>query len=122
MRTEQLHRDAALVSLASRHPGMPRGAKLAATLSSRYIFGPVDILPDFVPGLGFIDEALVIPFLVKISLHLTPEDVKRACLPDVDKWLASYSGRPTSKTATLMFHLIWLLLAWVAWKWWRILS
>ena len=65
--------------LASRHPRTPWYAKLLAILVVGYAFSPIDLIPDPIPILGYLDDLILLPIGIWLTLRLIPEDVWREC-------------------------------------------
>lgn len=63
----------------SKHPETPRGAKMLLGLAIGYALLPFDLIPDFIPVIGHLDDALIIPGLVLLALKSVPEEVKTEC-------------------------------------------
>jgi uncharacterized membrane protein YkvA (DUF1232 family) len=61
------------------HPGTPRRVKVLAGALVAYALSPIDLIPDFIPVLGHLDEAVILPLGVWILLRLTPEEIVREC-------------------------------------------
>src|SRR5262245_27657245 len=78
-RARALKSDALGLYFAARHPGTPWYAKLAAFLIVAYTFSPVDLIPDFIPVLGYLDEVILIPVLIALTLKLVPDAVMVEC-------------------------------------------
>lgn len=66
-------RDAVVLWYACRHPAMPRFLKFACLLLAVYVISPVDLIPDWFPILGWIDDVTLVAFAVPILLKLAPE-------------------------------------------------
>src|SRR5215203_5249290 len=65
--------------LAYRHPRTPWYAKVFAALIVGYVFSPIDPIPDFIPGVGLLDEMVVVPIGVVIAAKMIPQDVFEEC-------------------------------------------
>jgi uncharacterized membrane protein YkvA (DUF1232 family) len=63
----------------SKHPQTPPLAKICFSLALGYALLPFDLIPDFIPVIGHLDDALIVPGLVLLALRLVPEDVKTEC-------------------------------------------
>lgn len=61
------------------HPRTPRGAKLCLAGAIAYLLSPIDLVPDFIPVLGFLDDLVIVGGLVWLGLRLVPEAVRREC-------------------------------------------
>jgi uncharacterized membrane protein YkvA (DUF1232 family) len=65
--------------LAYRHPRTPWYAKVFAALIVGYVFSPIDPIPDFIPGVGLLDELVVVPIGVLLAAKMIPPDVLEEC-------------------------------------------
>jgi uncharacterized membrane protein YkvA (DUF1232 family) len=74
-----LKREVHALCLCSRHPKTPLYAKLFALLIVGYALSPIDLIPDFIPVLGYVDDLVLIPFGVILLIRLMPEDVLEEC-------------------------------------------
>jgi uncharacterized membrane protein YkvA (DUF1232 family) len=93
------------------HPDTPWTAKLMAALVVAYALSPIDLIPDFIPVLGYLDELIILPLGISLTLRLVPEHVLVQARREADAWL---SGRPKSYGAAVVIVLIWLALAYCA--------
>ncbi len=105
----RLKRETYAVYLALRDPGLPWHARLVAILVVGYAFSPIDLIPDFIPILGYLDDLVIVPLGVALALRLIPPDILAAARAKADVALAE--GRPTNRVAAALIIAIWLVLA-----------
>lgn len=94
---------------AAHHPGTPWYAKLFVAGVVAYAFSPIDLIPDFVPVLGYLDDLFLIPLGITIALKLIPPSVLSECRARARK--AAESGQPVNRIVAVVVIGIWLLLA-----------
>lgn len=101
---------------AARDPRLPWAARLLALAVVAYALSPIDLIPDFIPVLGLLDDLLIVPLGLALVLRLTPPAVL-----DAARRRAAAAGRlPASRTAALAIAALWLLLVALAARWaWR---
>jgi uncharacterized membrane protein YkvA (DUF1232 family) len=68
-------RDAIAVWLAARDPRVPLAVKAFAALVAAYALSPIDLIPDFIPVLGYLDELILLPAAIWVTLRLIPDGV-----------------------------------------------
>jgi uncharacterized membrane protein YkvA (DUF1232 family) len=102
---------------AWRHPQTPWYARLFAVLVVAYAFSPIDLIPDFIPVLGFIDDALLLPVGIWIALKLVPSPVMAECRAKAQDWLDARKPKPQNIIAAVVVVLLWIGLAWLLWRW-----
>lgn len=95
--------------LVARHPLTPWYVKVVAVCVVGYAFSPVDLIPDFIPVLGLLDDLILVPFGIALVLKLVPSDVLAECREQAQTRIDS--GKPTNWTATFVIISIWLFLA-----------
>lgn len=78
-RAEELETDVYALALALRDPRAPLTAKVVMALVVAYAISPIDPIPDFIPVVGLLDELVVVPLGVALSLRLLPQDVLADC-------------------------------------------
>lgn len=100
-----LKRQALTVWFAARHPDMPWYARVLAFAVAAYAFSPIDLIPDFIPVLGLLDDLLIVPLGVALVLRLTPQNV----LADAHRAAEAAAMRPVSRIAAACILALWLL-------------
>jgi uncharacterized membrane protein YkvA (DUF1232 family) len=98
-----------------KHPDTPWSAKLLAALVVAYAFSPIDLIPDFIPVLGYLDDLLIVPLGVYLALRLIPPHVVASARRDADAWLAQRKAKPANYWAAAAIVLIWIAVA--SWAW-----
>jgi len=103
----QLKRETYALYLACRDPRVPWYAKLLAGGVVAYLFSPIDLIPDFIPVIGFLDDLIVVPLGIALVLKLIPQQVMVECRAQA----AEEHARPTNWAIGILIVLVWLLLA-----------
>ncbi|MBP1850332.1 YkvA family protein [Rhizobium halophytocola] len=99
-----IKRDTLSLYLAARDPRTPWPAKLIAASVVAYALSPIDLIPDFIPVIGYLDDVVLVPIGLWIAVRLVPREVMADCRARA----AQLSERPTSRIAAAVFVLIWL--------------
>ena len=110
-----LKRDTTALWFACWHPGTPRVVKILALLIVAYALSPIDLIPDFVPVLGYVDELILLPAAIYLAIKLMPADVLAQCRSQAAAWEERSKVMPKSYVAAAAIVLVWLALAWLAW-------
>jgi uncharacterized membrane protein YkvA (DUF1232 family) len=76
---QRLHREAHVFYFAFKHPRTPWYARLVAVCTAGYLFSPIQLIPSFIPVIGFLDDLLVLFLGVKLLQRITPPDVLAEC-------------------------------------------
>ena len=106
-RARQLSSYTYTLYLAYRHPRTPWYAKVFAALIVGYVFSPIDPIPDFIPGVGLLDEMVVVPIGILIAAKMIPAEVFAECR---EKALEVAEGeKPVSRVGAVVVVVIWLL-------------
>ncbi len=106
-RARQLSAQTYALYLAYRHPRTPWYAKVVAALIVGYVFSPIDPIPDFIPGVGLLDEMVVVPIGVLIAAKMIPPDVFEECKEKARE--VAEGERPVSRVAAVVIVAVWLL-------------
>ena len=93
--------------LAYRHPRTPWYAKVFAALIVGYVFSPIDPIPDFIPGVGLLDEMVVVPIGILIAAKMIPEDVFEECREKARE--VAEGEKPVSRVAAVVVVAVWVL-------------
>lgn len=107
---KQIKRDVYAVWFAARDPETPFLAKLVALLVVAYAISPIDLIPDFIPVLGYLDDLILVPLGILLVLRLVPTEVMQRCRLQAD----AISQKPSSYIAALVFIILWLGVAYLA--------
>ena len=108
-----LKRDCLALYLAARDPRVPWYAKAVAALIAAYALSPIDLIPDFIPVIGYLDELILLPLLIAGVVHL----IDPAVMAEHRATAAQMGQRPTSKLGAALIAAIWVL-AFVLVIWW----
>ena len=102
----KLKRETYALYLAARHPRTPWYAKLFILCVAGYALSPIDLIPDFIPVLGYLDDLLIVPLGVGLALRMLPPDVLAECRREANARMPS--ERPKSWAAAAVIIVIWL--------------
>ena len=115
----RLRRDGLTLWYAARHEDTPRAAKLLALAIAAYAFSPIDLIPDFIPVLGMLDELILLPLAIAACLSMIPPAIVDSCRARADARIAAREGRPRSLAAAVVIAGLWVCaVAAAAWWWW----
>lgn len=106
-RARELKTRVAALFLALKRPDTPWPAKVVAGITVAYALSPIDLIPDFIPLLGYLDDVLLLPGLILLSIRLIPPKIMTQCEQQArDMWKG---GRPKKWVYALPIAAIWLL-------------
>jgi uncharacterized membrane protein YkvA (DUF1232 family) len=100
-------RDAVALYLAARDPRVPWPAKAVAVAVAAYALSPIDLIPDFIPVLGLLDDLLLVPLGIVVARRLVPADLIEEHRRAAERLLAA----PRSRAAAVAIVLVWSALA-----------
>ncbi|MDP5070231.1 MAG: YkvA family protein [Congregibacter sp.] len=104
----RLRHDVLTVYFVARNPNTPILVKLIALAVAAYALSPIDLIPDFIPVLGYLDDVILLPLGIVLVIQLTPASVVEASRAQA----AELAVQPVSKYAPIVVIVIWLLCAW----------
>ena len=111
MNVKQLKSDIPCVFLCLKDENTPIVAKILACITVGYALSPIDLIPDFIPILGYLDDLILLPFLVYLTIHFIPEDIwNKNSEKSKDLWK---EGKPKKWVYSLPIIFIWILLLWI---------
>lgn len=114
-RARQLKTETYAIYLACKDPRVPRYARVFAGFVVAYAFSPIDLIPDVIPILGYLDDLVLVPLGIMLVLKMMPPAVLAECREKAEAAMAQ--GKPTSRLAALVIVGIWLLLGIFAVVW-----
>ncbi|MBY0274153.1 DUF1232 domain-containing protein [Candidatus Binatia bacterium] len=98
--------EAIALYLAARHPGTPWYAKLLVACVAAYALSPIDLIPDFIPLLGYADDALLLPIGMVLARWMVPGAVMHECRTQAESMMSG--ARPTSRIAATLIVSLWV--------------
>lgn len=113
----RIKRNALMLWFARRHPDTPFVAKVLCVFAVAYALSPIDLIPDFIPVLGYIDDAILLPALIWLAIRLLPAHVIESCRAEAETWMANKKIRPTSYAGAVAILIIWLAVLVLFWWW-----
>jgi len=99
-----LKRDALALWIAAHDPRVPWYAKAVAASVAAYAFSPIDLIPDFIPVLGYLDDLILVPAGIALTIRLIPKDLMAEFRADA----AVRSQRPISRAGATAIALLWI--------------
>lgn len=113
-RARKLKSQVYVLYYASRHPRTPWYAKLVVLAVVAYALSPIDLIPDFIPVLGYLDDLILLPLGIALALRLIPEDVMREC---AEKAAERGAGSGKNWKAATVVIAVWGVALAVVGKW-----
>jgi uncharacterized membrane protein YkvA (DUF1232 family) len=108
-KTRELKRNLFVLYLAYRDPRVPWYAKLFTLCVVAYAFSPIDLIPDFIPVIGYLDDLVIVPLGITLALKMIPQSVIDDCKEKAEE--IRQSGKPKNWVTATLFIVIWILLA-----------
>jgi uncharacterized membrane protein YkvA (DUF1232 family) len=105
----KLKRETYALYLAYRDPRTPWVARLFSALVVAYAFSPIDLIPDPIPVLGYLDDLILIPLGIYLAVRMIPPEVLEECREQSESVMAQ--GKPVNRAAAVVIVAIWLMLA-----------
>lgn len=110
-----IKREVVALWIAARDPRVPWHAKLAAGAVAAYALSPIDLIPDFIPVLGYLDDVIIVPLGILLAVWLVPAPLMAAFREQAIR----REGRPKSYWAMAAIVAVWLATAvWLVWMFW----
>lgn len=109
-----IKRDIHALSLAARDPRVPWYAKALALAVAGYALSPIDLIPDFIPVIGYLDDLIIVPLGIRLAISMIPPDIMAEHRAVAD----NIGDGPRSRIAAAVIILAWIvggtaLLAWL---------
>jgi uncharacterized membrane protein YkvA (DUF1232 family) len=108
-------RDVVALWIAARDPRTPRSAKIVAGVTAAYALSPIDLIPDFIPVVGYLDDLILVPLGIWLAVRMVPVALMaefRAQAEDLER-------QPSSRVAAAVIILFWIaVMAILFWAFW----
>jgi uncharacterized membrane protein YkvA (DUF1232 family) len=112
---EAIKRDVVALYIAGRDPRVPWYVKLAAVAVAAYALSPIDLIPDFIPVLGYLDDVIILPVALLLVLKMIPAPLMAEFRQEAQR----RAERPTSRAGAILIVAIWIaafvLAVWAFW-------
>ena len=103
--------DLSALYLAFKRKDTPISAKIFIIIAVGYALSPIDLIPDFIPFLGYLDDIIIVPFFVFLSLKLIPKNIMDECREQAkDLWV---DGKPKKWYYAIPIIIFWLIVIFV---------
>jgi uncharacterized membrane protein YkvA (DUF1232 family) len=114
-RLRHLEDETVALYLAARHPDTPWYAKVLVAGIVAYALSPIDLIPDFIPVLGYLDDLILIPLGIAVAIKMIPPQVLAECRTRAQASMPG--GKPVSRIGAVGIVGMWILLAALC-MWW----
>ena len=111
---KSLKRDVMTLWFVLRHPHTPWLARALAAILTAYALSPIDLIPDFIPVLGYLDDLIIVPLGIWLLLKIIPEQVLMECRNQADEWFRQDQQKPRSWMGLVIILGLWVGAAWAA--------
>ncbi|MGB3445357.1 MAG: DUF1232 domain-containing protein [Xanthobacteraceae bacterium] len=108
-----IKRDIVALWLAARDPRVPWYAKAVAGVVAAYALSPIDLIPDFIPVLGYLDDMIIVPLGILLAIHLIPADIMSELRAE-----AATRSKPRTWTGLVLILAILVAATLIAIRWW----
>jgi uncharacterized membrane protein YkvA (DUF1232 family) len=109
----RIKRDSVTLWFAGKHPSTPLLPKLLSLFVVLYALSPIDLIPDFIPVLGYLDDVILLPALIWLAVRLLPEAVLADCRVKATEWMEREGKKPRNAWGMVFVLAVWALAAWV---------
>jgi uncharacterized membrane protein YkvA (DUF1232 family) len=108
VRAAALKREIFALTLAAGDPRVPWYTKAILGLVVAYALSPIDLIPDFIPVLGYLDDLIIVPLGIALALRTVPAQVMQDARKQVDE--LAQQGKPVSRTGAILVVAVWVIL------------
>ncbi len=114
---KRIKRDGVTLWFACKHPRTPWYAKALGLFVVAYALSPIDLIPDFIPVLGYVDDVILLPVLIWLTVRLLPHEVLDECRIQADEWIQANGAKPSSRLGAVLIVVLWLAIGAALWLW-----
>lgn len=113
-----IKRDGVTLWFAYRDPGTPFLVKALCVFVVAYALSPIDLIPDFIPVLGYLDDVILLPGLIWLAVRLVPPQVLVESRAKADAWMTVHGKKPQSYSGAVLIVTLWVVVSYLLWRWW----
>ncbi|MEA9980020.1 MULTISPECIES: YkvA family protein [unclassified Pseudomonas] len=116
---KSLKRQIMVLWFSYQHPQTPWLPKWISIFVVAYALSPIDLIPDFIPVLGYLDDVIILPLGIMLAIRLMPPVVLEECQLKASEWEKNNVKRPVNKVAAVLIVMVWLAAlagAWLAFR------
>ena len=111
-----LKQNIVMLWFATKHPQTPLLPRVICIFIVAYALSPIDLIPDFIPILGYVDDLILLPMLIWIAIRLIPNSIIQESRIQADAWLLNKQSKPKSYLGLFIVIIVWLLLLWLSYQ------
>ena len=100
-----------------KHPLIPIALQCDLQKDLEQALIPIDLIPDFIPVLGCVDDLLLLPGMIWLAIRLIPAPVLQQCRDQADLWIKSSGGKPASRIGAVLVVAVWMGAGLALWHW-----
>lgn len=104
----RIKRDGVTLWFACKSPQTPWYAKALGAFVVAYALSPIDLIPDFIPVLGYVDDVLLLPVLIWLTVRLLPAAVLADSRQQADAWMLAQGRKPRSRAGVALVVGVWV--------------
>jgi len=108
-KARELKQNLFILYLAYKDPRMPKYARWFTLCVVAYAFSPIDLIPDFIPIAGYLDDLVIVPLGITLALRMIPTEVIEDCRAEAEAMRGK--GKPANWAAAAVFIAVWILFA-----------
>ncbi len=115
----RIKRDGVMLWFACRDPRTPWWLKALAFFVVAYALSPIDLVPDFIPVLGLVDDVLLLPVLIWFIVRHLPSVIAQDCRLQAEAWMAERQAKPVSRAGLVLVLSVWAVAGWGLWRYFK---
>ena len=109
-KVKEIKFQAIILWMACKNQGTPLLVKFIALFVLAYALSPIDLIPDFIPILGYLDELILLPILITLAIQFLPKDIYDLAKASAQAWHEQRTAKPISKMGWILIPFTWLIL------------
>lgn len=113
---QALKRDVMTLWFVLKHPDTPWYARALAAVITAYALSPIDLIPDFIPIVGYLDDLIIVPAGVWLLLRIIPDQVLADSRAQSEQWFQEQKKKPRSLVGLVIVLALWGVAAWAAYR------